>query len=273
MKKVKTGIKGVQNTGNKKTEGKKAANSKGSSFVILIDKEKPQMMMKPLIASATTSSSNSSSCNKKKKNAPNNHVASAAVAANKLRPTRRKKQKYSTDGDVSALQPLFIIHQQPPAQPEMMPPIKAVVERHTAARTTRTAPEMMAKILLLLYTHTKGTEEFDMYNISISEFMQLAGMVDMAGYKDGKGKDGKDGIDCTVIPDEYLWKIDKCLRPNNFCLLRMRDCFIVTTLAEMLLVRHISPKVIRRYLPGKDTTSIEEEYAKTRKIWRWSSLK
>jgi hypothetical protein len=118
-----------------------------------------------------------------------------------------------------------------------------------SVRTERT-PEMMAKILLILYTHSGG-KEFYTYNLGISAFMQLSGM--------------------AVITDDYLSNIDRRLRPNNFCLIRLKDCFFVTTLAEMLKMQVKNPNVVSRYLPGNcSDTNIELEYTKLSKVWRWS---
>ena len=113
----------------------------------------------------------------------------------------------------------------------------------------RTA-ETMAKILLILYTHSGG-KEFYTYNLGISAFMQLSGM--------------------AVITDDYLSNIDRCLRPNNFCLIRLKDYFFVTTLAEMLKMQVKNPNVVSRYLPRNSSdTTIELEYSKLNQVWRWT---
>ena len=148
---------------------------------------------------------------------------------------KRKKQRKHSSSDTSRSQPLM-----------------AGIDKSVAssvASSVRT-PETMAKILLILYTHAIGAE-FHTYNLGIGAFKQLSGM--------------------PIITDEYVSTIDKYLRPNHFCLIRIKDNFSVTTLAELLTMQVMDPNVVCRYLPRniKDTV-LESEYAKLNKSWRWS---
>ena len=151
---------------------------------------------------------------------------------------RKKQRKHPSPDTSSRSQPLM------PDTDKLLAP--AVV---SSVRT----PETMAKILLILYTHAKGSSHT--YNLGISAFRQLSGM--------------------AVITDEYVSTVDKYLRPNHFCLIRLKDNFSVTTLAELLASQVMNPKVVCRYLPRNiKETVLESEYARLRKSWRWSlSLK
>jgi len=154
-------------------------------------------------------------------------TAGALSSKKKATKNKAKKKKQSQHSNVSRLQPLM---------PDM--PVKS-------AHTSRT-PEMMAKILLILFTHAKGT-----YHILLPEFKIFTGM-------------------SNEISDEYLSDIDRCLRPNNFCLLRMNNCFVVTTLGEMYTTRHISPTILNSYLHSCNDAKIEKIYTKFNNNWHWS---
>lgn len=63
------------------------------------------------------------------------------------------------------------------------------------------------------------------------------------------------------LTNKYLTDIDKCLRANYYELIQLSDCFVVTEMPEIDLLRGIPTRLLKKYLPDDDDKSIENEYA------------
>ncbi|ABK99506.1 hypothetical protein [Pelobacter propionicus] len=104
----------------------------------------------------------------------------------------------------------------------------------------RRTPELLATILQLIYTKTFGNNSFNMYTISRYELIMLSGM--------------------RQLTAEYLSDVKKCLRTNDYVLLRLPDYFVVTEILELEALRGIPYKLILKYLSCSNK-SIENEYS------------
>lgn len=107
------------------------------------------------------------------------------------------------------------------------------------SKNTR-SPELIAKILQLIYSKSFDNNSFCMFQMEHSELARLAGVENLT--------------------DNDVKAIDKHLKSSDFTLLQLFDCFVVTEAPEIDLLRSVPSKLLKKYQIGSDD-SIENEYA------------
>ena len=107
------------------------------------------------------------------------------------------------------------------------------------SRNTR-SPEVIAKILRLIYSKSFEGYAFSMFQMEPSELASLAGV--------------------EKITDNAVKAINKQLRIYDFVLVQLFDCFVVTEAPEIDLLRSVPSKLLKKYRIGSDD-NIENEFA------------
>ncbi|OGU18612.1 MAG: hypothetical protein A2X85_17385 [Geobacteraceae bacterium GWF2_54_21] len=102
------------------------------------------------------------------------------------------------------------------------------------------SPEVIAKILRLIYCKSFEGYTFSMFQMEPSELASLAGV--------------------EKITDNDVKAINKQLKNYDFVLVQLFDCFVVTEAPEIDLLRSVPSKLLKKYQIGSDD-SIESEFA------------
>ena len=107
------------------------------------------------------------------------------------------------------------------------------------SRNTR-SPEVIAKILRLIYSKSFEGYAFSMFQMEPSELASLAGVENLT--------------------DNDVKAINKQLKIYDFVLVQLFDCFVVTEAPEIDLLRSVTSKLLKKYQIGSDD-SIEREFS------------
>lgn len=107
------------------------------------------------------------------------------------------------------------------------------------SKNTR-SPELIAKMLQLIYSKSFDNNSFCMFCLEPSELARLAGVENLT--------------------DNVVKAIDKHLKNSDFALVPLFDRFVVTEAPEIDLLRSVPSKLLKKYQIGSDD-NIENEYA------------
>jgi hypothetical protein len=106
------------------------------------------------------------------------------------------------------------------------------------SKNTR-SPEVIAKILRLIYCKSFEGYAFSMFQMEPSELASLAGVENLT--------------------DNDVKAINKQLKIYDFVLVQLFDCFVVTEAPEIDLLRSVPSRLLKKYRIGSDD-NIEKEY-------------